>query len=74
MGKSGSCSVLVEPCSGCTLTGITINIAMKYDDIIYEHPLINMVLLCHYLPIKSIIHRLICKIEDYSAEIKKNDC
>ena len=58
----------------CTLTGITINIAMKYDDIIYEHPLINMVLLCHYLPIKSIIHRLICKIEDYSAEIKKNDC
>ena len=42
--KSGSCSVLVKSCSGCTLTGIAINIAMKYDDIIYEHPLINMVL------------------------------
>ena len=72
MGKSGSCSVLVKPCSGCTLTGIAINIAMKYDDI-NEHPLINLVLLCQYLPIKSIIHTLICKIEDYSAEIKEND-
>ena len=39
LGKSSSCSVLIKPCSGCTLTGTAINIAMKYDDINYEHPL-----------------------------------
>ena len=42
--KSGSSYVLVKPFSGCTPTRTTINITMKYDDIIYENPLINMVL------------------------------
>ena len=51
MRKSGSCSVLLKPCSGCTLTGTAINTAMKYDDINCEHPL-------HPAQIKTLVNLL----------------